>query len=50
MRLNLDRGLYQLRWLNVRTFTWKEPVTFELPVTIETPDNEVWALSIKAET
>jgi hypothetical protein len=46
IRLNIRQGEYQLRWLNVRTSEWNEPVTLTLPGTIDTPDNDIWALSM----
>ena len=46
INLNIKYGNYQIRWFNISSFSWGEPVIRKLPGKIETPNDDLWAIWI----
>ncbi|NBC03915.1 MAG: hypothetical protein GVY20_09460 [Bacteroidetes bacterium] len=47
IHLNAKPGTYEMRWLHIRSSTWRNPKKIENPAIIKTPDNDQWALWLK---
>ncbi len=47
VKLEAEKGFYEMRWLHIRSATWRDPQTVENPGIIETPDNDQWAVLIR---
>lgn len=44
--LNIPKGKYEVRWLNILTSEWSEPKTMQLPDELKTPTDDPWAVLI----
>lgn len=47
VKLDVDKGLYEMRWLHIRSATWRNAQNIENPEIIETPDNDQWVVLIR---
>ncbi|NBC65788.1 MAG: hypothetical protein GVY07_09075 [Bacteroidetes bacterium] len=47
IHLNAESGTYEMRWLHIRSSTWRNPETIENPTVISTPDDDQWALWLR---
>jgi len=47
VKLDLPSGTYKMRWLHIRSSSWRNPVQVDDPEIIKTPDADQWVLWIK---
>lgn len=47
IHLNAEPGTYEMRWLHIRSSSWRNPKKIEDPAIIKTPDNDQWALWLR---
>lgn len=47
VRLEATPGKYAIRWLHIRSSTWRNPSEVVNPEIIQTPDNDQWAVILK---
>lgn len=45
--LDASPGEYEMLWLRTHNSMWQEPYSLELPGTVETPDDDHWAVLIR---
>lgn len=45
--IDASTGMYFLRWLHIRSSTWRNPIAVENPKTLTTPDKDQWVVWMK---